>query len=554
MKITMANKVLEGGVLRRWAVLIMVLVTGCLVLPSMAATLHVPQDYPTIQAAVNAAASSGDEILIAPGVYTQQVLVTQKQLTLTGSPGTILQVWTGMKWEPPAPSYALVDIRTNADVAVRNIEFDGKHLAAFMPNGSAALIAVSFYGAGGRVENCVIQGFRGVANLGSAIIPPLGGRGVGVHAANARPGCKHVQILNNTFSDNGVSIILTGDYADPSLLRTTFIIEGNAITGVGPTTLDYQWGIGINPGAAGVIKRNLLKGHYHANPSGELSFGVLALGLPLALQPLRIEANTFRENEVHVLGLRADDAQIIHNIFEGSANGLECKGVYLTGSDIRVAINQFTNLAYGIVLADKNDPSWPDCGRAINPSVLANRFSCEVWTPLDVRPGVTGLIELGSECCSSVPPGFGNLTCSPAGGLPGTTVSLSGTNLASATAVLFNGLSADFTNGTDPDRLITATVPVHATTGPVTVITPQGNITSLAPFTVPVPLAMTLQPSGLVQLSWCADACDLVLECTSSVTTPDWQPVATSPAIGAEYVTWTGPVRSGPQFFRLRQP
>ncbi len=120
--------------------------------------------------------------------------------------------------------------------------------------------------------------------------------------------------------------------------------------------------------------------------------------------------------------------------------------------------------------------------------------------------------------------------------------------------VLFNGQSAEFTNGTDPDRLITATVPAHATTGPITVITPQGNITSLTSFTVLVPLAMSLQPGGLVQLSWCADACDLLLESTSNLASPDWQPLCTSPAVGKDSVTWTGPLGSGAQFFRLRQP
>ena len=36
---------------------------------SFAATINVPADYTTIQAAVDAA-SNGDEILVAPGIYT----------------------------------------------------------------------------------------------------------------------------------------------------------------------------------------------------------------------------------------------------------------------------------------------------------------------------------------------------------------------------------------------------------------------------------------------------------------------------------------------------
>jgi hypothetical protein len=41
----------------------------CLLQPGFAATLKVPADYPTIQAAVDAAVS-GDTVLLADGVYT----------------------------------------------------------------------------------------------------------------------------------------------------------------------------------------------------------------------------------------------------------------------------------------------------------------------------------------------------------------------------------------------------------------------------------------------------------------------------------------------------
>ena len=64
-----------------------------------AADLNVPADYPTIQAAVNAA-HTNDTIHIAPGVYTGQVQIISKTLTLIGQPGTILRATTNM---PPFP-------------------------------------------------------------------------------------------------------------------------------------------------------------------------------------------------------------------------------------------------------------------------------------------------------------------------------------------------------------------------------------------------------------------------------------------------------------------
>lgn len=56
-------------------------------------TLRVPEDYPTIQAAIDAAAESGDEILVGPGIYTEQLVIFQKEVAIRsvdGAEATIL--------------------------------------------------------------------------------------------------------------------------------------------------------------------------------------------------------------------------------------------------------------------------------------------------------------------------------------------------------------------------------------------------------------------------------------------------------------------------------
>jgi len=69
----------------------------------LAADLHVPADYPTIQSAVDAA-SSGDTIHVAPGVYVEQVTVAEKDLTLIGkqllSPGNCTVRCGGFRTDP----------------------------------------------------------------------------------------------------------------------------------------------------------------------------------------------------------------------------------------------------------------------------------------------------------------------------------------------------------------------------------------------------------------------------------------------------------------------
>jgi len=49
---------------------------------AVSSTIRVPEDYPTIQAAVNAA-NPGDTVLVASGIYYEHVVVN-KSLTLVG--------------------------------------------------------------------------------------------------------------------------------------------------------------------------------------------------------------------------------------------------------------------------------------------------------------------------------------------------------------------------------------------------------------------------------------------------------------------------------------
>ena len=74
-------------------------------------------------------------------------------------------------------------------------------------------------------------------------------------------------------------------------------------------------------------------------------------------------------------------------------------------------------------------------------------------------------------------------TFSPSSGCQGATgIVITGTNFTGATAVNFNGVSASFT--VNSSTQITATVPLTATSGTISVITPSGTGTSATSFTV----------------------------------------------------------------------
>src|SRR5439155_23041 len=89
----------------------------------------------------------------------------------------------------------------------------------------------------------------------------------------------------------------------------------------------------------------------------------------------------------------------------------------------------------------------------------------------------------------------------PTSGLVGTSVTINGTNFSGATAVQFNGTTANYT--VNSPTVIQATVPANATSGSISVTTPAGTATSSSAFTVLYPPTITsfTPTSGLVGAS-----------------------------------------------------
>src|SRR2546427_2135324 len=73
----------------------------------------------------------------------------------------------------------------------------------------------------------------------------------------------------------------------------------------------------------------------------------------------------------------------------------------------------------------------------------------------------------------------------PTEGPVGTDVTITGSDFSGATDVQFNGTSATFT--IDADTQISAVLPEGATTGPISVLTPDGTATSTDAFTATKP-------------------------------------------------------------------
>lgn len=100
---------------------------------------------------------------------------------------------------------------------------------------------------------------------------------------------------------------------------------------------------------------------------------------------------------------------------------------------------------------------------------------------VDGFSGAAGNVVLNWSYVLALPQ-ISNFT--PGSGPVGTAVSITGTNLAGATSVRFNGVNAGFTNNSS--TLITAVVPPGAATGPIQVTTPNGVASSAGSFVVTV--------------------------------------------------------------------
>ena len=138
--------------------------------------------------------------------------------------------------------------------------------------------------------------------------------------------------------------------------------------------------------------------------------------------------------------------------------------------------------------------------------------------------------------------------------MPGAKVVLTGTNFTGATAVLFGKGSAAFANAptSNLDLRITAMVPPDATSGPITVITPHGSVTSTATFQVlPPPLSIARVDEGRVEVRWPATSDAMVLETTDDLAAVGWRPVLEVPRrADGQSVSVLSP--AGQRFYRLR--
>jgi hypothetical protein len=246
--------------------------------------------FTTIQAAVNAV-PAGSMILVCPGNYPEQVMIT-KALTLKGvSSGTLDAptvvspvggiVQNAISLTSGNPIAAQILVQTTTDVNISGISLDGSNnqLTGCGPD----LIGIYYQNASGAVTNIVIRN--------EALTPSLNGcqSGVGIFVQSGNSGASTVTVSESTvrnYQKNGI----TGNE-----VGTTITILNNTVVGQGPTTGAAENGIQIGFGAAGTVTGNVVIDDIYS-PGNVAAAGILVF----ASSGITVTSNTVGNTQLGI--------------------------------------------------------------------------------------------------------------------------------------------------------------------------------------------------------------------------------------------------------------
>jgi cysteine-rich repeat protein/parallel beta-helix repeat protein len=305
----------------------------------VANNVYVTTDSGSIQRGIDAV-TAGGTVNVAAGMFTEQVVIDSKNVTLTGSGAatTIIQAPAVLT---PDPDEANTLVLFTGPITA---EFSG-----FTVQGPVSGLNFGIYvraGATANIHDNVIKDISG---------EPLGGGQYGYAIEVGKYNdtfpfvsqTGHATITNNAilgYRKTGIECEGAGSSAT---------ITGNTVTGAGPITTTAQNGIQIRRGATGSITNNVVTGNAYNGPT----YSALGIGVTNAGSGVVIQGNIVSSNGANIYCYGSDGIQVLDNqVIDSSpmdANGYAgitvlSAGVPLNG--ITISGNTVRNNVQGIWL------------------------------------------------------------------------------------------------------------------------------------------------------------------------------------------------------------
>lgn len=304
----------------------------------LSATLLVPTNFATIQAAVNAAAE-GDKIRVLPGTYTESVTINKDNLEIKASQKLAAKV-------NPAIGGNFIFFVDGA----QNVKIEGFEVSGPFTTLEFAGIEVS-NGGSAKIKDNLITKIRN---------QPLSGNqeGIGILVSQPNvPGTTSAVIEDNVISDyqKGGIVVSVGLGSVPigaivAGAKAHAEIEDNVITGVGLTGVIGQNGIQISDKASAKIEKNKISGNFFNDPEVAGTAGILITDFA---GPTEVSKNKVFNNQIGIWVIDTTDVEVEKNEVYNNSEG----GIFVdSSSDVEVSKNDvFDNEFYGISLFGSTD-------------------------------------------------------------------------------------------------------------------------------------------------------------------------------------------------------
>ncbi len=272
-----------------------------------------------IQAAIDFALP-GEVINIEPGTYQAQIFIT-KDVTLQGTaPGVIIQSPNDIAncYTTANQNQAIVCVTGASNVSLIDITVDG----AGRGNLNYRFVGVGYFNAGGTIQGNTVINITDTPFSGAQ-------HGVGIYVYNNGVAPQTIGIIDNTVTNfQKTGIVVTG-----SNLNAT--IQGNTVTGIGPTSITAQNGIQVSGGATAVVDGNTVS-DVDYTPATWTATGILLYDPG---DGTVVTNNTVNDAQTGIYAYLADNANISGNQVDGSTWALYVD----TSNNVNVSGNTITN-------------------------------------------------------------------------------------------------------------------------------------------------------------------------------------------------------------------